>query len=282
MAIQQIQPRDIPIFRKWEGKIGKVLNVVTMPMIGVYAFWRYVPFLAWRLLKPDPKDAVLNRFGKGHRLRRRWTFSADDIIKATEPHPKGLGWAWFKLGSAAQRVGWYILVIDATLDFVVDWTSAVYQWGGCPFPATAYVTAQGNGQVWGPPAEEKPFTSWQNAGSIGYSYGFNALNFGAGQAPSVAMSLNGKPQAPFFEAAGGYSVTTRDILSGQELFTLNSQLQPNGTQRANGVWTGYNWDGLSIGVEAFITASGPEPVVFDGDSTWSAYGNQQPTILRDP
>lgn len=128
-----------PIIGPWISRIGQVQQIMSTPCspdpeIWVMAFFHGVPNLVWGLFKPDPLDDYLDRTGVPHHKKRRRKFRVMGRIEAELPHPKGLGWAVFKLGALAQRLGWYMAIIDQATELAVHWSSMAYQWEGCRIP----------------------------------------------------------------------------------------------------------------------------------------------------
>ncbi|MFG0245760.1 MAG: hypothetical protein ACF8MF_06900, partial [Phycisphaerales bacterium JB052] len=123
----------------WTSKIGKVHDIVSTscdpdPEIWARAAFYAVPQLLWSLYKPEPLDAYTDLFLRPHKRKRRWNFRPMGRIVANEPWATGINPKVFRLGSLAQRVGWYFLIVDAALDGAVNWTSAAYSWSGCNVP----------------------------------------------------------------------------------------------------------------------------------------------------
>lgn len=137
----------VPLIGNWVANAGKVERIITQPCeidpaIWVTAFFNETPILLWSLVKPDPVDltardmARTGRKGLHERSRRQrkrplFKFAVDGIlpgvVRTRVPVPQAL----FTLGDFAQRVGWYIIVVDATSEFLVRWVSTAYQWQGC-------------------------------------------------------------------------------------------------------------------------------------------------------
>lgn len=131
---------DIPFVGTWPLKIGKIIELTATPctpspQIWAKAFWHDIPWLVWAVIKPDPVDLVLERFGTRHKFKRRRRFQIVEKVLPQIPVPKGaIGRAVFPVIQAQQKLGWYLLIVDATLDFAINWTSTAYQWEGCAVP----------------------------------------------------------------------------------------------------------------------------------------------------
>lgn len=127
-------------FHNWLKKIGHVQSIINQPCsptfdMWVLGFWSATPYALWSLFKPDPMDATYERFGRGHKKRRRYRFDASHLIQASEPIPKGMGWAVFKGATdVAQRIGWYMMIADVAINHAVRWSSLAMAYAGCPDP----------------------------------------------------------------------------------------------------------------------------------------------------
>lgn len=149
-----IDVRRIPIIGNDMYQVGQVIDIVSSPCtpdpyIAVQAFFYNVPQLVWSLVKPDPVDFVTERFGRPHKRKRRRRMRADDVWIPDSHGSRGdLAWAAWRGIRLVEKVGWYLLVVDATTDFVVNWTSMTYRNSGCPVPS----------DPWGYIANPNPFT----------------------------------------------------------------------------------------------------------------------------
>lgn len=142
--------RRIPVIGKSVARVGQVIDIVSQPcsfdpIIAVEALWHDTPKLLWSLFKPDVNDLVTERAGIKHKRKPKRRFNIFDALEGSVPMPKGkVGTAIFHMGSLAQRVGWYLLIVDATTEFAVNWTSTVYEWSGCDIPGTPFCNGYGN------------------------------------------------------------------------------------------------------------------------------------------
>lgn len=115
----------------------------------VYGFFTHAPRLAWALAAPDCQDLVFARAGLRHHRKRRLRLDINALVEAElmDIRVPGYGQWLFKLAGFAQRAGWYFLVIDATTDFLVNWTSTVYQYAGCQVGNARWMKAFSDGQI---------------------------------------------------------------------------------------------------------------------------------------
>lgn len=137
------QLRQIPVIGDDIYQVGQVLDMIAQPCspdpwVMVQAVWSYSPSLIWSLFKPEVLDLAFDRAGKPHKRKRTRRFRVSDLMQLPAPVPGQLGWATFKLAEAGQRIGWYLLVLDATTDFAVNWTSMAYTYSGCFTPDSAW------------------------------------------------------------------------------------------------------------------------------------------------
>lgn len=136
-------PRAIPLIGSDIAQIGQVVDIFATPCapepkVWVRAFWQAVPFLLISLFKPEPVEITPlrrrnRRHGKGIRITGRFQEMAEVRFSV----PRGFGWVAFT-HEIMERVGWWLLVLDATTDFAVYWTSTVYEYAGCTTPGAPY------------------------------------------------------------------------------------------------------------------------------------------------
>lgn len=155
-TLPQAMPFDIPFIGDDLAKIGRAIDLYSSPCsptaeIWVYGFFQAVPTLFISLLKPELIDInIRHRHGRPRKGKRlRFIASAvfrDAIIEIPVPR-----WAVFRIYEWTQRIGWYLLVADATEQFAINWMSLAYAYGGCKSGFIAYShesctnTQQGSG-----------------------------------------------------------------------------------------------------------------------------------------
>lgn len=136
-------------FQKWARKIGYVEHAWAQPcnispIVAVLAAFDATPYMLIALYKPDLFDEATERLQRTHRKRRRGRFTFVDWFRAGYQIPVGrFQIAWFNIGAWAQRIGWYMLILDAGAGWLVNWTTAAYKWSGCEVPANWW----GNGAI---------------------------------------------------------------------------------------------------------------------------------------
>lgn len=134
----------LPVVGPWISRVGQVVDIVSLPcnpdpIMWVEGFFTSVPYLIWSLFKPDPIDQTWERFGfpgAGHRHARFRMGGALEGIKIPIPRSARTA-ALFRLGSLAQRIGWWFCIVDAGTKFAVNWATATYAYAGCIDPEGA-------------------------------------------------------------------------------------------------------------------------------------------------
>lgn len=134
---------ELPVVGPWIGKFGRVQDIMATPCdvdpgIWVLAFFAGAPTAFFSLLKPDPFDLVTERFGQGHKKKRKRKFRYDRLVSLPKPTKPGLQWMFFRVGQMAERLGWYILIADVAFEWALTWSSMAYQWSGCADPNASW------------------------------------------------------------------------------------------------------------------------------------------------
>lgn len=136
--------KKVPLIGKWYGRIGRVHQIWSQPCsptpwIMVKAAVVSAPRLAWSLVKPDFLDLKYDALTKNRRRHgRRGRMKIHVIDQPVYAPKRGLERMLFSSAEFAQRVGWYLSVIDATTEFVVNWSTLTYQYAGCEAPGLYY------------------------------------------------------------------------------------------------------------------------------------------------
>lgn len=140
---------DIPIIGDDLAKIGRIIAIWADPCspkatVWAYGFFQALPTLVASLVKPElidinirhrngkPRKAIKNRFGIDFIFR-------DAIIEIPVPR-----WVVFRVYELSQRIGWYLLVADATEDFAINWMTLAYKNAGCQSQFLSYIHGEGN------------------------------------------------------------------------------------------------------------------------------------------
>ena len=191
---------DVPQLGTWVGRVGHVIDIASTPcdtsdpQILFLATWYELPRLVISLTKPDSLDLVSSRWGGQHKRRRKKKFTMLEAIAPNEPIPKGVGWAAFSLKEWAERIGWYMLVVDATTQFAVHWTSTVYQWNGCNVPNEARARSTAVPGIYGPfDAGTYTFSGWEVQEQHTFSADADSIDTPTGFDSAIGFSLVTKP-----------------------------------------------------------------------------------------
>jgi hypothetical protein len=140
--------RKIPFIGDELAKIGKIYDMAMMPCsptpeAWVLAFWYGIPRMLWALFKPDPIDDVWERVGRTRGVKRRQKFKfVEEYTEDIELKPS-LRWVRFA-GDWAQRVGWWMLIVDAAINHAMYWQSAAMAFEGCKSDDAAYAQGEGD------------------------------------------------------------------------------------------------------------------------------------------
>lgn len=141
--------RQIPVIGKSIARVGQVIDIVSQPctpdpVVYVTAAFHDLPKMLWAIFKPDTMDLAVDRAGIKHKKKPRKRFNIFDELNSSIQMPKGkIGTAMFHLGHMAERIGWYLIIVDATTEFAVNWTSTVYEWSGCDIVGAPFCNGYG-------------------------------------------------------------------------------------------------------------------------------------------
>lgn len=141
--------RRIPIIGDDIYQVGQVYSILDQscmpePVLIVKGFFAYAPTLVWALAKPEPLDLAFNRGRRGHKRIRKRRLKIMDLDQLPVPDKPGVNKVLFNIAKAGEKIGWYFLVIDATTDFAVNWSSMAYQFSGCETPDPMYAISYGD------------------------------------------------------------------------------------------------------------------------------------------
>lgn len=274
---------DVPFIGPWPSKIGHIQKLWATPCspsptIWVKAFWHDLPWLVWSFVKPEAVDLTLNRFREGHHSKKRRRFPVMHRQGPDIPVPKGAaGWAAFTVSQAAQRVGFYLLVVDATLDFAINWQSTAYMWEGCAVEDAFWANGRcTTGPIILPEGEFGPIGIWDHRDHHGFFADVNTVDSLAGYDSQVTASIT-------FDVLEGEVTNAQllDFAQGIEYATATPHPTADGRwQMSFGI---RNWQltnpARSYGIA--VQSSGPAVVDFTGSSI-ELYGNKRKGLTWDP
>lgn len=137
-----VNPYRIPIIGGTIYNVGQVYDIMIQPCgvdtyISVLAFFQYLPRLAWSIYKPTPLDTYTEMLSRRKKRRRGRRYRVDLLENPVDVGKKGsVRWVTWKIFAATERWGWYFIVLDSTVDFLVNWSSMAYTFTGCAVAGT--------------------------------------------------------------------------------------------------------------------------------------------------
>jgi hypothetical protein len=286
MADEPFSIYDVPQIGKWYGRTGHVIRILSTPCspsveVWVTAFWHATPHLLWSLFKPDTNDLVTARWGTKHGKRRGKKFRPLDWLTPVEKVPKGLATAVFDLGNLAERVGWYMMVVDATTEFAVHWTSTAYQWTGCGAPGVPYAHSAALDENHGPyAAGSYPFAGWVVQTQQGFFADADSIGTPPGYEVSVGVSMN------FIEVHGGVEqcsiggVRLVDEQSNQVLWEGDPTSLRGNRSQISRVWN--LWGGFEPTHDFRVWIDKTDGFYNCANSQFTCYGSKDIGMTFDP
>jgi hypothetical protein len=227
--------KKVPLLGKWYSRAGRTYQILSSPCnpepsIAVYAAWVSLPRLVWTLFKPDFIDLKYDQVKAGfHRHGRKGKFKIHTIDVPKYPVPKGLGWAIFAGAEFAQRVGWYLCVIDATTEFAVNWSTLTYQYAGCVAPGIGFGNCDGGSEFNYRDGQSRfaGFTTFNSGnGLVATVTGVgvpNGWNWSGGCGATI-----GPPSVPGLEQGSG-TCQLYDFKNNIQIGEMQSKQNPDGT-----------------------------------------------------
>lgn len=223
-------PRSIPIFGEQISKIGQVYDVLSSPCdidtsIWIKAAFHATPYLLLSLTTPECLDIDLDRGGRRHKRLRRFRFRWTQILQPTLVI-RGAPTVVRFLFNAYERTAWYLLVVDASLDFLVNWTSMAYQWSECDTPNNPYGICA-NGLAYIPANQEVQLTfDTLNSNDNGIHVNLHGIRVDPGINASIAVCGQAIP-SPWGEPIS-VEWKIRNFLTGVEVMGGRRDRGPNG------------------------------------------------------
>lgn len=283
-------PGELPIYKAWRYKVGRAVQLWAVPCaptpeIWVSAFFHDIPHLVWSLTKPDTMDLTFDRVGLRHKRKPKKRFNILDDMTSTIPVPKGkLGVALFAGAKLAERAGWYMLVADATTDFVLHWVSTAYRWTGCDQAAAGYGQSIGKTgyrlvhdfegdplPIWDPVGDQFPVTATQ-------AY----MQCAAGHDVSAGVSVFIQSEAGTGHDPGTISqIQLVDYDNNKVLGVATPQQLPDGRYVARTFLR--DWDTIKPSRRLGVRAVVPQTAWFNFEgSTFSCMADEDQGMLSDP
>jgi hypothetical protein len=185
--------RNIPILGGHISKLGQVQDLVysscsPTASLWVQGFFHAVPMLLWAINKPEPIDIDMVRRGRSHKRKRRFKLSITQIMQPTltiRGLPATVRFAF----NTYEQIGWYLLLADATTDFLVNWTSMTYRWAGCKVPEQPFAICRQNTIV--VPSGEPSWLNYNNnsGNNKGIHAGLNGLTISENITASIQVEV---------------------------------------------------------------------------------------------
>lgn len=218
--------RQIPLIGSTAYHAGQLYQIMTTPCatdltIWVEGFFAYAPTLIWAIIEPQPDDVLVGGIrtglnagqlatGRRHSVKRRGRVRMVEVNQKQPVELPGVVKAAWKFIEWERRIGWYLLIADATVDFLLNWTSMVYALSACPVEGQPYQELYrqvdtGYGVGFGP--------GWHVLGGYDRATGTPAPP----APPSIAVPAN----TPFFLGATVQSAPGRDDIAGMQVVTNN-------------------------------------------------------------
>lgn len=248
-------------WKRWSMKIGRIFDLMTTPCnndrieMFIGAPFVNLPTLLYTLLQHECKDQLWdkgrdawlrmnNRGGYRHGRGGTPNFKSQGEFGTNGPTPKGNGYAWIRAGDFMQRIGSYLLIIDAALNWDINWMSDALEWSGCQPEPFAWSSGELLGAVYG------DHCTTIKAGCAAIGGGMNILAGIGGFSTTVPVSrLNAFGSlncVPFgnseFHAVTGARWRVFNAISGQQLIGTGESGTDEGTSTSKQLWSKQRYD----------------------------------------
>lgn len=243
--------QDLPIIGPWIAKIGRIQDLWANPCSPTPEMWAKAAFTAipnalFSPITPSEVDMAIIRVGFGggsggafHGATKKFRFDVWDAIEGVGEIANKPSWVRFGLGEVLAAGLWYMVIVDATLDGLINWESLAYQYAGCKVPGSPWASCQTGGPgVWIPGLGGPKFTNFAlNHGNI-FTASSAGINTPIGYTPTVSYSFSYDPSAspPGLEPTG--TVQLVDTSTGDVLDEGVMTQQADGTMNAQNVVLG--------------------------------------------
>lgn len=125
-----------PLVGPWKAKITKIDKMAVidcvpnaMAFISGYAAGLFHVF--WSVAAPSCIDSLWDRAKRGNGKHRRFSASGTSVGPNLPAPPGKAGVTGIALGNLAQRIGFFMAIIDGTLDGIYYGSSLVRRYSGC-------------------------------------------------------------------------------------------------------------------------------------------------------
>lgn len=207
---------DIPVIGPWAGKISLIQDMWAepcqpTPMVWALATVASIPLLAITLIKPDTIDEYYERNGRPHKRKRKKKVTLGELLEIVRGG-KGPGIpAGFALaGDLAQKLGFWMILIDGTLDLAINSTSLAYEWQGCKgwAPSIGYLSDE---FLYGSGSTQLLFIDFQNPNPVWTALSWTVPNTEGRQ---FSASVSWYPDDRFDNPATQVTIEIVDITHG--------------------------------------------------------------------
>lgn len=269
---------DIPLIGPWAGRIGKVNRILGFPcnpspeiIVEALVVSAIHAFLS--LYTPSCIDYAASRFGRekpGGRHgapgpgRTRKPKAGIDPFKVLPLKQIGIsgdgGLFLLRAFELLRLVGFWLTVVDATTDGLVNWTSLAYQWSGCAQPGSEMAQAHLRTpciflfqNAW------LPVTDWEWSGVVGVVGSQSGLYIPAHKAIHISWSVSSHPPPEIPGCDGSHCQFRLAKANGDVVQTSTSvpDSSTGGRISGNVLINDHGFDSLDqLRVEYFISGCG--------------------------
>jgi hypothetical protein len=245
-------PFDIPFIGAHISRVGRAIDLFAAPCspsaeIWVYGFFTAIPTLFATLLKPELIDInIRHRPGKPRR-GKRLRFIAERVFRGVLieiPVPR---WVVFRIYEWGQRIGWYMLVADATEQFAINWMSLAYKYNGCTSVQLCYFHGEAVHSLIGAGGAG----GWRRIAYL--STGSSLMNF---PTTGIQPAVNGKFNVSYTAAFSDYHVPSQSQIPTLTAWRVSGVIsQQQNVQEGPGAFK------YASGATFIDVPSSPRPIV---------------------
>lgn len=261
----------------WKPKITRIHQMWVQPCsikvwVWMAGYFAASPAILFSFHTPDCLDWAGERIRRGHHRRRKGLLTPADLAKPIAPPNNAIGHAGFAMYNMAQRIGWWLTLIDGVGEWVIQGTSFAYEWSGCPDPNNGYANLTMTNQV--PilfPAGTYIINQWLVEEQRIFRCGPTGIATPKDQSVGVGMSISTTPGMfpPLPDCQ--WSARVVDLMSGFQSPLLTPDVQASGNSTL--AW----FDALAGGAgerghNYVVVVNKTEGVFFVNNATFNASG----------
>jgi hypothetical protein len=280
MALQLNDPT-----KPWFAKITRIKQMWLQPcqvdvFLWTLGYFAASPVLLFSIHSPDCIDYAADRVRAGHRKKRKGSVNPADMAMPIAAPKEGFGWAVFKLGGYAQKIGFHMMLIDATLDWVIYGTSFAYQLQGCRDPMQPFATIFFNDNV--PYLGFLPGDHMVDMFTFGNSHIFGTSAIGItcplGFTAFAGFTFTQKP-FPVGGSKPRFTARLVDTVSGKNGPHVTPTLNPDGTRSVAFLWNEVS--DVSVAHGFILVIRQEEQGIMYGSATMTASGDNYENMTKD-